>query len=768
MKRTTLVAAALALAALAWPASAKTYYVKADGGKDTNTGLAEGSAFKTLQHAIDKAASGSTILVYPGTYAPIETVNKKLTIRAVEGAGETFIDGQGELGAVGAELGAWGTQTYKATGSSVTYKNAVTKKTVTIKSYYIYSSADTRFFEVSVPRGGMFVQSSYSVPGMLNGTLYVTAPPAWYLNDDWGDWDYYSWGEAPTRTLGKYHTYTGGAATKLEGFTVTGCHQALRAGTVSSCLVTGNEYVEGEAEDLPGGDSLAYLSKLSDCAFRNNVARQLLDGSWKNCPTATRCEFTDNTISGSGFGYNCGSLFNCLIAGNEVTGYGDLVYLDSPYSGNAAYNCTIAGNTINEGYAVAATHLYGSIVWGNRNGSDPANVRINNTDGGRQIAVDYMNDDDNGSKADCSAMYSDIEGIVVEQKGNKGKTWGKYGPAAQNSSYNVSVDPCFIDPTHGDYHLAPWSPCVDAGADYQSKTGKFDLDSAARKVTKVDMGAYELQPQTAVPADYDGDGITDAAFFFAASGQWWIFQSSDGLRTISLPDAYGTPCPADYDVAGHAEPAYFTAAGKTPEFVRIQADGTPVRETFGDKGATPVAVHVAAGEPASFGVYTANAKAPAFSFLGGVLPRTTFGAKASRPVVADFDGDGADDFGVYTATASKPAFSILGSAYGYAPSAIFAGGPVALGPKGAIPCCADFDGDDFADFAVYHSNTKEPFFQRLFSSSKFRETRTLPMGSKGDVPVVGNYDGFGPGPAVWTGRAWTCVDAWYDTFDLVF
>ena len=99
---------------------------------------------------------------------------------------------------------------------------------------------------------------------------------------------------------------------------------------------------------------------------------------------------------------------------------------------------------------------------------------------------------------------------------------------------------------------------------------------------------------------------------------------------------------------------------------------------------------------------------------------------------------------------------------------LFQGGPVALGAKGAIPCCADFDKDGAADFATYMSKTKAPYFTRLPRSTKFRETWTLPMGSKGDAPVVGVYeDGQPAAPAVWTGTKWTYVTSDYTDCDLL-
>ena len=132
------MAAMLALAAFTLPVSAATYYVNSDTGEDVDpkvnkkAGLSEGAAFKTIQFAIDKAAAGSTILVAPGTYEPIVSNNKKLTIKAVEGAEETSIDGEGVKGAIGAELGVWGEKKYNLWPYTETYKNTTTKKTVSI------------------------------------------------------------------------------------------------------------------------------------------------------------------------------------------------------------------------------------------------------------------------------------------------------------------------------------------------------------------------------------------------------------------------------------------------------------------------------------------------------------------------------------------------------------------------------------------------------------------------------------------------------------
>lgn len=62
-------------------------------------------------------------------------------------------------------------------------------------------------------------------------------------------------------------------------------------------------------------------------------------------------------------------------------------------------------------------------------------------------------------------------------------------------SNNLDVDPLFIEPELGDFHLSCQSPAIDAG-DYKGVLNNLDLDGAPRVVgQKVDLGCYESQMQ---------------------------------------------------------------------------------------------------------------------------------------------------------------------------------------------------------------------------------------------------------------------------------
>ena len=82
----------LALCALfACQAEARTLYVNSKRPNNKGNALSPAKAKKTIQAAVNIAKKGDTILVYPGTYAPIKTNNKKVTIKSVKGRARTKI-----------------------------------------------------------------------------------------------------------------------------------------------------------------------------------------------------------------------------------------------------------------------------------------------------------------------------------------------------------------------------------------------------------------------------------------------------------------------------------------------------------------------------------------------------------------------------------------------------------------------------------------------------------------------------------------------------
>ena len=72
-----------------------TFHVDAARPDDAGDGRSWATAKRTLQAAVEAARDGEEILAAAGTYGPIETKNRRLSIRGVDGAGAARIDGGG-------------------------------------------------------------------------------------------------------------------------------------------------------------------------------------------------------------------------------------------------------------------------------------------------------------------------------------------------------------------------------------------------------------------------------------------------------------------------------------------------------------------------------------------------------------------------------------------------------------------------------------------------------------------------------------------------
>jgi len=84
----------MTFALMPFMALATTWYVNGTTGSDGNVGTSESTAKATIQAAIDVSEEGDVVFVSAGTYAPISSNNKRLTIESCQGAANTIIDGK--------------------------------------------------------------------------------------------------------------------------------------------------------------------------------------------------------------------------------------------------------------------------------------------------------------------------------------------------------------------------------------------------------------------------------------------------------------------------------------------------------------------------------------------------------------------------------------------------------------------------------------------------------------------------------------------------
>jgi len=189
----------------------------------------------------------------------------------------------------------------------------------------------------------------------------------------------------------------------------------------------------------------------------------------------------------------------------------------------------------------------------------------------------------------------------------------------------------------------------------------------------------------AVPADYDGDGRSDPAYYDPARGQWRVvpLPPAGPQRDFQLGEAADIPVPADYDGDGLADPAVFRPSDGTWRRV----SGVPVQ--FGLLGDRPVPADYDGDGIADLAVFRPGGTWIVWRSSDGAVTYEAWGVSGDVPVPGDYDGDGLADPAVFRGSLWWIQRSRDGAQV------------VALGSPGDIPVPADYNGDGAIEPAVY-------------------------------------------------------------------
>lgn len=189
---------------------------------------------------------------------------------------------------------------------------------------------------------------------------------------------------------------------------------------------------------------------------------------------------THNSANGEGGGLNsCGEIIeNNIVSHNSALKGGGLSYCFYTIQNNIvnANVAVYAGgmswciNTIRNNTVVGNVAQYGGGMFDCR--ADIINCIIaNNENCG--IYETYHQAEPNEIKY-CN-IYGNTSGDYYDDDTNTTYTGTEINSLIQVHDC-ISVDPLLVDPDHGDFHLQPMSPCIDAGCNIPSMTEDFEGD----------------------------------------------------------------------------------------------------------------------------------------------------------------------------------------------------------------------------------------------------------------------------------------------------
>ena len=349
--------------------AATTYHVDAARPDDSGDGLTPATAKQSIQAAIGLAADGDEITVADGTYAPITTGDRLITIRSLNGADVTFIDGGGAMRC--------------ATLSDETGTDLITTNTVLIGFTLKNGNVTSDYYPAL---GGGAYGGTLNDCALTNNSAICTF--SGYADASGGG----AYGatlnnctlagntvSVPSSSSASFAIGGGASRSTLNNCALTGNTAAAAYGyaegggvcicTLNNCTLTGNTAVSYAVSSdffdgaIGGGAS---SSTLNNCTLAGNTATAFFQASGGGAcyGTLTDCTLTGNTAeteggTASGGGAYLGTLTRCTLTGNTATNTYDRANLNiSAYGGGACggtlNDCTLANNT-----AVSASAAYG-------------------------------------------------------------------------------------------------------------------------------------------------------------------------------------------------------------------------------------------------------------------------------------------------------------------------------------------------------------------------------------------------------------------------
>lgn len=390
------------------------------------------------------------------------------------------------------------------------------------------------------------------------------------------------------------------------------------------------------------------------------------------------------------------------------------------------YTFALVGGTVVEARLICA-----ELTPGNRPLDPVLSVYFPGSDSSDTINADVFNDDgfgldDHPEGVDCNAFDSSRVHFRVPETGTF--TLRADGFGSSTGPYTLRV--VNVSRTDLDFD---GDDKADIGV-FRQSTGTFLYQASSnQEIREVCCESAGDQP---VPGDYDNDLKTDIAAFRPSTGTVFIHQSthetSPSVPEVverPLPDSQpgDTLIPADYDGDGLTDIGVFRQSG---EFVVVRSsDGTVLRAccaatSLGDR---PIPGDYDGDGKIDFAVYRASVGA--FLILNSstsTLDVRCCAAPSDIPVPADYDDDFKTDVAVYRAASGT--FFVLQSSDGTVASHL-----VTAPQPGDVPIHADYDGDGKTDAAIYRTSTGEFFIRRSSDGGLTQQAGGSP--ALGDVPI---------------------------------
>ncbi len=491
-------------------------------------------AYPTVQAGINAAAAGDTVLVDSGVYTEnIDFLGKAITVKSVNGAANTVIDGN-------------------KLDSVVIFRT--NEKENSFLSWFTVRNG------LSANGGGILCQSASPVIvdcNIINNTA-VAYGGGIFCNDLASPVITNCFIDGNAADMGGGIKCTG-ASPVVRNCIISNNSSAQGGGGIcfvdSSSIITYCTIVSNMAVKGGGGICLDNSSpKITKSTIRGNKAFE--SGGGITCtnlaaPEITACIISNNTADKSGGGINCNAtsptVANCVITGNTANFVGGGINCRS--ASPTVTNCTFADNNVGIGGGGIASV------------DTSASPNVKNSIFENNTAAGTLNEILVAQNNSITISYSDINPAYV------------LGTGTLILNHNINEFPQFIG--GGDYGLLSGSPCIDTGISSGAPTDDLDGNNRPQPgtiggIARHDMGAYEYATQPTVlittdkPSYKTGDTLSASPQALAGN----VATTADVYIRVVLPDgsilyldaldSTSAPIAANWTVADWGPQVYFT------------------------------------------------------------------------------------------------------------------------------------------------------------------------------------------------------------------
>jgi hypothetical protein len=270
--------------------------------------------------------------------------------------------------------------------------------------------------------------------------------------------------------------------------------------------------------------------------------------------------------------------------------------------------------------------------------------------------------------------------------------------------------------------------------------GTYALGTSFASTETVPITINVIAPRKHALFDFDGDGKSDYPIFRQSSGQWFVYDSSNGANdsVFGVSGQLDIPTPGDYDGDGKTDRAYWNPSTGTWN-VALSSTGTTVTQQWGSSslGDIPVPGDYDGDGKTDYAVYR-QSTGQWFIILSstGQPWNPVFGVSGQKdvPIPGDFDGDGKTDLAYWDPTTGT--WHVTLSSTNTVTTYVWGSSSA-----GDIPVSGDFDGDKKADYAVFRQSTGQWFI--ILSSTGASSNHVFGVAGQNDIPVQGDFDGDG-------------------------